>query len=150
MTENIYTFDKKKKLANRIEKLKNKTYLHTIRKMIFDENPTATSRKSKTGYLMYFHNYTNDTYVHIENYLKSLEENKNKSIFGTNECYTDLDSVKTTNMESNDTDYETTRTRLRFSNQEKRLIKKRQYADDDIVPVSSLPNDSNKYDDNEE
>jgi len=146
MTENIYNFDKKKKLATRIEKLKNKTHLHRIRKIIFEENPDATSRKSQNGYLMYFHNYTNETYINIENYLKSIEENKTKSIFGTNEYYTEIDSIKTTNVESNDTDYETTRSRLRFSNQEKRLIKKRQYAEEDVI----IKQESNKFDDNEE
>ena len=68
-----YPFDKKKKLASKISFMRDKTALRKIRDIIFTANPTIKARKDKSGYLMYFQNYTNDTYETLDAYITQLE-----------------------------------------------------------------------------
>jgi hypothetical protein len=68
-----YSFEKKKKLASKISFMRDKTALRKIRDIIFTANPTIKARKDKSGYLMYFQNYTNDTYEALDTYITQLE-----------------------------------------------------------------------------
>ena len=70
---NNYPFEKKKKLATKISNMKNKVHLRKIRDIIFNENPGVTGRKSSSGYLMYFHNYTPETYRKIDKYIENSD-----------------------------------------------------------------------------
>ena len=63
-----YPFDKKQKLADKINSIRDKPTLRKIRTIIFSENPTVSARKDSNGYLMYFQNYTEDTYKKIEKF----------------------------------------------------------------------------------
>ena len=152
MTENTpvieYTFEKKKKLAAKIGNIKNKAQLRMIRDIIFQENPDATAKKTTDGYLMYFQNYTPDTYIKIEKNLNKNEPNKN-SIFSINHLDNTVSDVPV-NTDSDcskniDIDYVNSRSRLRYSNRERRLINKRDYdtklnekpSDDKLVQYTS-------------
>lgn len=134
MTENTpiieYSFEKKKKLAAKIGNIKNKEQLRTIRDIIFEENPNAIAKKTNDGYLMYFQNYTPDTYIRIEKNLNKNEPNKN-SIFSINHLENTISDVPiNTDSECSkniDVDYVNSRSRLRYSNRERRLINKRDY-----------------------
>lgn len=123
-TKEDYPFDKKKKLAAKISDMRNREHLKVIKNIIFNENPEITARKSNHGYLMYFQNYTDETYYKIENFLNKIEriklEKQAKSI-------TDSKDRFSVTSDEQCTDYNVTRTRLRYSNRERRLIKRRQY-----------------------
>lgn len=120
----VYTFEKKKKLAVRIGNMRDKQALRKIKDIILTENPGIGVKKSQSGYLMYFQNYTDETYKKLEKYLNKLEleklEKQARSITETSELI--LSSEDPSN-------YTLSRTRLRYSNNEKRLIKRQQYED---------------------
>jgi hypothetical protein len=121
-----YSFDSKKKLATCISNLTNKTNLKKIKEIIFKENPNIAVNKNRRGVLMYFQNFSNDTYVKLDKYLKKIErENIDRDAKSITET---SDQVMLSSEDPNGTtDYSRARTRLRYSNREKRLIKRRQY-----------------------
>lgn len=123
---NGYSFEKKQKLADKINAIRDKPTLKKIRTIILSENPSVTARKNSNGYLMYFQNYTDNTYKKIEKLLNKIEidkiEQQAKSITETSDQYM-------MSSDDPDTDYTISRTRLRYSNRERRLIKRQQYED---------------------
>lgn len=128
MTDNnelIYPSEKKKRLANKISRMRNKNNLKRIRKILFDENPQLDVSKNKTGQLMFFQNCTYETYVKLEKFVTLLEEKK------LSKSMKESDSIRQTlSSEMDDTtvtDYTTSRTRLRYSNHEKKLIRRKKY-----------------------
>lgn len=118
-----YSFERKKRLASKIGEIRDKVVLKQIKNIIFVENPDVVAKKSAGGYLMFFQNYTNSTYVQIDKLLSKIEtdriDRQTKSIARASENL--LSSEEQTN------DYENSRSRLRYSNKEKRLIKRQQY-----------------------
>ena len=118
-----YTFERKKRLASKISEVRDKTILRQIKNIIFEENPDAIAKKSSGGYLMFFQNYANNTYIRLEELLANLETERlhrqTKSIAKASETLI--------SSEDQCNDYETSRSRLRYSNREKRLIKRQQY-----------------------
>ena len=121
-----YSFEKKKKLASKISNMKNKENLKRIKEIIFNENPDISVRKNSRGMLMYFQNFTPITYHKLDKLLIKIEKEKvkrqTKSITETSDkmMYSSEEPMSTT-------DYSRTRTRLRYSNVEKKLIKRLQY-----------------------
>jgi hypothetical protein len=117
-----YSFERKKRLASKISEVRDKTILRQIKNIIFEENPDAIAKKSSGGYLMFFQNYSHNTYIRLEELLAKIEierlQRQTQSIARASE---NLMSSEDTN------DYETTRSRLRYSNREKRLMKRQQY-----------------------
>jgi len=73
MTE-TFSFDKKKKLVNKIQQLTNKTNLIEIKNIILENNPNLVPTKNSNGYFLYFHNLTTDTYKKITDYLDNIEK----------------------------------------------------------------------------
>ena len=118
-----YSFERKKRLASKISEVRDKTILRQIKNIIFEENPDAIAKKSSGGYLMFFQNYAINTYIRLEELLSKIEierlQRQTKSIAKASESL--INSDDPTN------DYETTRSRLRYSNREKRLMKRQQY-----------------------
>lgn len=124
----IYSFEKKQKLADKISAMRDKPTLRKIRDIIKTENPLATEKKNSTGYLMFFHNYTDITYIKIDFLLNKIDQDK---IAVRSKTMSDLsDNIVMSSEEpenDSDVDYTVSRTRLRYSNREKRLIKRQQY-----------------------
>jgi|SRR5579872_4984770 len=120
-----YPFEKKQKLADKISVLRDKPTLRKILDIIRTENPEATAKKDRDGYLMYFQNYTDETYIKIEKLLNKIDRDKLEQ--QTRSITEMSDNV----MSSDDpnTNYTLSRTRLRYSNRERRLIKRQQYED---------------------
>lgn len=120
-----YTFEKKKKLAEKISNMKNKLYLKRIKDIIYEENPEISVRKSNRGVLMYFQNFTPLTYYKLDKFIIKLEMDKvkrqTKSITDTS------DKLILSSEEPLTVDYSKTRTRLRYSNIEKKIIKRLEY-----------------------
>lgn len=139
-----YSFEKKKKLATKISDMRNKIHLRKIKEIIFTNNPGISAKKDSGGYLMFFQNYTNDTYYEIEKYLNKIEreklEQQTRSITETSDQL-----IMSSEDPASTTDYSTTRTRLRYSNREKRLIKRQQY--ENILSQTIIDSDTNEQDD---
>lgn len=143
-TKEEYSFENKKKLAARISDMRDKETLRKIRDIIFAENPEVSARKSSNGYLMYFQNYNDETYHKIEKFLNKVEreklERQTKSITETSE-----QMLLSSEADDPNTNYTVSRTRLRYSNREKRLIKRRQY--ENIINEKVITSDEDSEDD---
>lgn len=139
--ENVYNFERKKKLANRINGIRDKPLLRAIRDIIYSENPGIIAKKSSGGYLMYFQNYTPSTYLKINNAINKYEARKKERISESNssakfsnksnKSNTITESSEKPNITSSEepNEYNGMYTRLRYSNRERRLIKRQQYED---------------------
>ena len=135
-----YPFEKKQKLADKISVMTDKPTLRKIRDIIKTENPEAASRKSSNGYLMYFQNYTDITYIKIE---KVLIKNEKDKLEQQTRSITEMSDSMIMNSDDPNTDYTISRTRLRYSNREKRLIKRQQYEDVILEQQLDSETDSN-------
>ena len=122
--------------------MRDKVFLRKIRDIIFAENPNVVARKSNNGYLMYFQNYSNITYHKIDillnNIGRDILEKHSDTITETSDLI--LLSSDADDLNSN-TDYTNSRSRLRYSNREKRLIRRKQY--DNVVDINSVNNQKN-------
>lgn len=138
--EIIYSAEKKKRLASKISRMRNKKNLKHIRKILFEENPQLDVSKNKTGQLMFFQNCTYETYIRLEKFITLLEEKK------LTKSMEESDSIRhTLSSEMDDTtatDYTKSRTRLRYSNHEKKLIRRKKY--EKIISEKLVSNDNNK------
>ena len=76
-----YTYEKKKKLANKISEIRKKHILCEIFDIILTNNPNLLGENqfqaNRNGIFVYFHNLVDKTYHQINTYLM---ENKMKSI----------------------------------------------------------------------
>ena len=72
----IYTFEFKKKLKDRIEKITDKKTLEKIRDIIFKYNPKVNVSQNSSGMLLFFHNLNEFTYNRLEYFLNKLVYNK--------------------------------------------------------------------------
>lgn len=119
-----YSIEKKRRLAGKISDMRDKSNLKMIKKIIFNENPEMIVNKNSSGMLMFFENCSYNTYIKLEKFLKKVEleklEKHTQSITETSDNV--LLSPEDPNM-----DYAKARTRLRYSNKEKRLIKRQTY-----------------------
>ena len=114
-----YTFEYKKKLKDRIEKITEKKILEKIRDIIFKQNPDINVSQNSSGMLLFFHNLTDNTYNKLELFLNKLDNDKLKVITAS---YTDTQEdikIKINDKNSN----------IRLSSIEKNLIKKKDYYD---------------------
>jgi hypothetical protein len=158
-----FSFERKRKMASKIGDIRDKATLRKIRDIIYAENNNVSAKKNDNGYLMYFQNFSDDTYYKIEKLLNKLEQDK-----------LDRQTRSVTEMSSEDpnVNYNISRTRLRYSNREKRLIKRKQYENiisekvtntanndiistinntiDDTVEDTNISTENNENDDNAE
>lgn len=132
-----FSFERKKKMAAKISTMTNTDQLRKIRDIIFSENQNVSARKNNEGYLMYFQNYTNETYYKIEKYLNRVEKEKlekqTRALTETSDHILSSedpqfkDGHSQVTFSQGDTDYTLSRSRLRYSNTERRLMKRRDY-----------------------
>lgn len=122
-----YTLDDKRKLASKISKIKNKAQLRRIKDIIFEENPDVSTTKSSGGVLMYFQNFTTQTYFRIDKFLKAIDMKKAEKL---RESIKSTEAYLSSEFTENETDYSKVRNRLRLSNKERRIMKKKEYEKD--------------------
>lgn len=126
-----YTHDKKKRLADKISKLKKKSDLVKIFEFIYEENQDVT--ENNNGVFMCFHNLSDETYMKIENYLnkevkkrelintfETLDNDDKKELISQSESNTQEDLY--TNIEKNSNS-----SKFKLSNKEKIIVKRIQY-----------------------
>lgn len=74
-----FTFEKKKKLAGRIEKLNyknNKEELLSIKTIIIKHNPELDLTKNNNGYLLFFHNLAPNTYNDLSKFMDKYDKKR--------------------------------------------------------------------------
>jgi hypothetical protein len=113
-----YTFEFKKKLKERIEKINSKEHVEKIKQIIFKNNPNISYTQNSSGVLLFFHNLTEITYQKIDGYIKKLEFEKIKQITTTN--ISDEDFIHHNISENFNINN-------RLSSLEKNIIKKKDY-----------------------
>ena len=114
----IYTFEFKKKLKDRIEKITDKKTLEKIRDIIFKYNPKVNVSQNSSGMLLFFHNLNEFTYNRLDYFLNKLDNDKIKVLTAS---YTDTqEDIK---IKIND------KNNIKLSSIEKNLIKKKDYYD---------------------
>lgn len=119
----IFSYEKKAKQAEKIRSLGDKNKLKKIWHIIKNNNPQINYKQSSDGILMFYQNCTNDTYIEIDNILNSKTNNL-QSIQQSSEQFN-----------SSDADYSKDRTRLRYSNKERKLIKRQEY--ENVIQTST-------------
>jgi hypothetical protein len=112
-----YTFEMKKKIKEKIEKISEKKHLEKIRDIIFKFNPDINVSQNSSGMLLFFHNLTDETYNKIENYIGKMDKDKIKEI--TDSYNNDDIKIKINDKNINNN--------IRLSSVEKNLIKKKDY-----------------------
>lgn len=75
-----FSFEKKKKLADRIQKLNSKHELQQIKSIITDNNPDLEFMKNSNGYFMQFQNLSLNTYIAISKFLDKMDRKTIKNI----------------------------------------------------------------------
>jgi hypothetical protein len=129
-----YTYDDMVKLKNNIQKIKNKDVLIGIKNIITELNPSHSITKNENGFYLCFHNLSDETYPKISSYIKSyFKSTKTLNSKSDNDSITATDFNTSITFENN--------SRLKYSNKEKSLIKRKIYD-------NKLKNQNNDSDDN--
>jgi hypothetical protein len=112
-----YTYDELVKLKNDIEKIKNKKILSDIKDIILSINPDISITKNANGIYLCFNDLIPDTYSKLFDIIKKVKNNLNDGL--TNES----DGV---NYSTTEFPFEGN-SKLKYSNKEKNLIKRKLY-----------------------
>ena len=120
-----YTFEFKKKLKEKIERLTEKKHLEKIRDIIFKYNPDISVSQNSSGMLLFFHNLTDETYNKIENYIDKINKDiiKELTISYANTLSSDINDSEDINIKNIEI------SNIKLSSLEKNLIKKKDYYD---------------------
>lgn len=119
----VYTHEKKKKLAERISKLKKNEHKIRVYEIIQEENKQVSSNEN--GIFMLFHNLSDETYDRLEKYLRQLR------IKGKTDTMSDTSEKLEYKPYSVDDfpSQEKLSPKYRYSNREKTLVRKRRYSE---------------------
>jgi hypothetical protein len=128
-----YSHTKKKKLAEKLEKLTNKKDLKIVKEIINTNNPDMDVVKKSSCVLMYFHNMTDKTYSELDDYItkKILKEcakkvqhmNELESAMSENPRSEDLNDASSINSSNK----HEKKNKYKYSNKEKNLMRRKKY-----------------------
>ncbi|ARF09229.1 hypothetical protein Catovirus_2_178 [Catovirus CTV1] len=131
---NAFSFEELEKLADKINKIRKKKYLEEIRDIIINNNPNIKITENSNGLFFHFHNLTDDTYSKINSFLKKI--NRAKRSLETS------DILSSEHMPySNEENPFAADSKLKYSNKEKNLIKRKNY-DNELNGENGNPVDS--------
>lgn len=134
MTNNNYDFDDLEKLVNKISKIRKKIYLEKIRDIIIECNPNIKITENTNGLFFHFHNLTTETYDNISLLLKKIDKKKKSydNDFVSTECPYRSSSIDNTFD-----------TKIKYSNREKNIIKRKIY--DQALDLNNSLSDIDEY-----
>lgn len=122
-----YPIKNKRKLAKKIGKIKNKKVLCDIINIIHKRNK-FNPKESNRHIFMYFHNFTNDTYLEIEKCVKEYYNTKVKSTTTNDDTIVSTEEYKPYSQEDLQSQKNLS-PKLKYSNKERSLLKRRMYND---------------------
>ncbi len=141
--DKIYNHDDMEKLIDKIKKIKKKKNLTDIRDIIINNNPELNITENAYGIHMCFNKLTQKTFYKLDKYIRSMNDK-----IKTTDTATATTNIEDINESLNDCKinqegymYENN-SRLKFSNKEKNIIKKRMY--DKALKINSEINDYEK------
>jgi hypothetical protein len=115
-----YTYEELVKLRNDLQKIKNKQYAKEIKSIITFNNPELPITKNENGLYMCFQNLTQETYNALQAYVKKLKTN---AIISETQ-----DGLSSEHQPYSQNEYPFEgNSKLRYSNKEKNLIKRKLY-----------------------
>lgn len=117
---NIYKFEDIQILADKISKIRNKKILERIRDTIVRYNKNIKITENTNGLFLRFHNLENETYIKLDNIIKKY--NKTKKSRNLNSTISQEYMTQ-----SSDPVLFSTDSRLKYSNKEKNIIKRKNY-----------------------
>ena len=122
-----YSHKRKKKLADKISKIRKKKDYVKILQIIKEDKKDIT--ENNNGLFMYFHDLNDETYYKLENYLHNLNKKRNYYPDSTSEGQTSSISQKEYNPYVTDEfpSQKGISPKLKYSNKEKNLIKRKRY-----------------------
>jgi hypothetical protein len=145
---NTYSHEQKEKLARKINKIKNKQKLIDILKIIQKDELYGGITENDNGLFMLFHKLNDETYFKIEKILKknikTTSDNPNTEPY-TDSAHTESYNENTITSYSADNYQFDNQSRLKYSNKEKNIIKRKLYDDalNDIANENNINNDNN-------
>ena len=115
-----YSFEEKERLVKRIQKLRKQKYFDDIEEIIVKNNPELEVTTNVSGKYMYFDGLTTETYYQLDKYIKKILKNKIESTIAP-ELTSDV--VKY----SEDDPFGNSNSKMKYSNRERNLIKRKMY-----------------------
>ncbi len=137
MSEQIYTFEQKQKLADKIHKIKNEQDLIMIQNMIIKHNPSIKITTNKFGNYMFFHNLEQKTYYTIEKLISKISKREDNEDTTNDFIKSITGSVCIEASANTDSDIFASNPRLKYNNKEKNLMKRKKY--DELVISQNAP-----------
>ncbi len=141
----IYSYEDIEKLSQKIQKIKRKKNLEDIRDIIINNNPNLNVTENSNGIYLCFNQLTNDTFLKVDKYVKKYMEIENNKKNSTDVAITMTSTIeeekKVTSYIQENYLFDDN-SRLKYSNKEKNLIKKRLY--DKALKINSEVNDYEK------
>src|SRR5579872_4548923 len=128
-----YSFEQKEKLARRIQKLKKEKHFCDIQDIITRHNPEINITTNPSGHFMYFQNLRTETYFVIEKYFKKvtmgqfLSESSDTYSTQNTHSETKRDALSESKKYSSEEEHFSSNPKLKYSNREKNLIKRKNY-----------------------
>lgn len=116
-----YSFEQKERLARRIQKLKKQKYLMDIESIITKYNPDLDITTNPSGKFMYFQDLNKKTYYALDKYIRKILKYSALSETSENATYSEI--IK---YSENDDPF-SNNPKLRYSNKERNLIKRKIY-----------------------
>lgn len=117
-----YSFEQKERLARRIQKLKKPKYYAEIERIITEYNPELDITTNPSGKFMYFQNLRQETYHVLDEYVHKIIRQRELSETSEGTKYSSEVAKY-----SEDEDPFSRNSRLRYSNKERNLIKRKIY-----------------------
>lgn len=118
---NTFTYEKKKKLADKISKLKKKEDIVKILEIIYEQDHSVT--ENQNGLFMIFNDLNDATYHKIDLYLKSITKKHSSPASETTSEKKEFISY----VKNEFPDQDNFNPKLRYSNKEKNIIKRQRY-----------------------
>ena len=139
-----FSFEKKKKLATKIQKLSSRADLVQIKKIIVDNNPELAFMKNSNGYFMQFQNLSDGTYIKLSEFLNEKDSQEKKKILKEMESEicdnSDLLSDDVVALTDNVTDKNVSK-KLRLTNTENHILNRAKYEKELKKNESNSDND---------
>jgi len=122
---NNFSYEQKEKLARKINKIKNKQKLIEVLKIIQKDESYDGVTENNNGLFLMFHKLSNDTYLKIDKFLKKKISDDGQQ-FENSSATSDVLTDSVTLYSSDNFPFEN-QSRLKYSNREKCIIKRKLY-----------------------
>lgn len=122
-----FDYEMKRKLANKINKIKDRKILLSIIQIIKVTNPNIKITENNNSILIKFNTLSNETYKNLDNYLRN---SVSKKLLEMSENATSLCQEYTPYV--ND-EFASLETKYKLSNRDRAILKKKKYSESNVI-----------------